>query len=387
MGDDVDINMTSMRGHMPDGTTFEDIVKVFGEPQERSVDAIRWSGLIDGDVFTIYSHPAISNGLEFTKGGDWHIGGHVDGIGSRVLEYFIVEQPIPLKSFEPEFKLSSPNASPYTVKMGGNPTGSSLVGYFPEGTTYDELVSVFGEPTRLGSGDNKVQAEWIGEIDGDMFTIYDYKAYGYDLDDITDWHIGGYDDAVKDKLIDHFLIMLGHKKSPGPKSFEPEFKLHADDDEGKMCPCCERTWSENGRSTLEYVYDWDLYDMDLFLAKGYSSMITCDRCGCEWTDLWDQEKGADYRIIERDITYDGSKVKEYVSEFQLHTDAEAFKLSAGKEHVTANGIYYEVVTKKIVDNKTTRYTVRRPGEKTQYIIYRYKQKYKPDKWSEPFTFF
>jgi len=77
------------------------------------------------------------------------------------------------------------------VKMGkADLTDTGLSGYMPEGTTYKQLVKVFGKPQNGLSGDGKVQAEWTGRINGLDFSIYDYKS------DVkpqanTDWHIGG----------------------------------------------------------------------------------------------------------------------------------------------------------------------------------------------------
>lgn len=86
--------------------------------------------------------------------------------------------------------------------------GTSLVGDIT--TTYDKLVSVFGEPTfgMADSIDGKVSAEWVIIFDdGTVASIYDYKYHSsaeckeYDPEcDCTtpplhpyDWHIGGKD--------------------------------------------------------------------------------------------------------------------------------------------------------------------------------------------------
>lgn len=57
--------------------------------------------------------------------------------------------------------------------------------------SYDSLVKIFGEPHRL-CGD-KVKAEWVLKFDdGTIATIYDWKEYDTPLEDIREWHIGGY---------------------------------------------------------------------------------------------------------------------------------------------------------------------------------------------------
>jgi len=71
---------------------------------------------------------------------------------------------------------------------------TSLCGYVE--TSYDRIVEVFGEPTYLGSGDDKVDFEWnIKFDDGVVATIYNWKDYdgGWKamLTDNYCWHIGG----------------------------------------------------------------------------------------------------------------------------------------------------------------------------------------------------
>jgi hypothetical protein len=68
-------------------------------------------------------------------------------------------------------------------------------------TSYFELVEVFGEPDLQGSGDGKVQAEWIIEFeDGKVATIYDYKEYETSVEFVTDWHIGGKDSTIAPRV-------------------------------------------------------------------------------------------------------------------------------------------------------------------------------------------
>ena len=77
-----------------------------------------------------------------------------------------------------------------SVQMGAESTGTSLQGYMPEGTSYDDLIKVFGDPLEYDGTDGKIQAEWCGKISGLVFTIYDYKS---DVEPRlnTNWHIGG----------------------------------------------------------------------------------------------------------------------------------------------------------------------------------------------------
>jgi len=87
------------------------------------------------------------------------------------------------------------------VQMGaGSPSGTGCQGYMPEGTTYEELVRVFGTPQITSSLDGKIQAEWFGKINGLQFTIYDYKS-PVEPERNTDWHVGGRYDMIPTLLI------------------------------------------------------------------------------------------------------------------------------------------------------------------------------------------
>jgi len=77
------------------------------------------------------------------------------------------------------------------VEMGGvSHIGTGCQGYLPEGTMYEDIVRVFGQPQLGRSLDGKTKAEWVGRINGLVFTIYDYKS-SLEPERNTDWHIGG----------------------------------------------------------------------------------------------------------------------------------------------------------------------------------------------------
>lgn len=77
------------------------------------------------------------------------------------------------------------------VEMGGvSHDGTGLQGYLPEGTRYKDIVRVLGKPQHGKSPDGKIKVEWVGRINGLVFTIYDYKSR-VDPKRNTDWHIGG----------------------------------------------------------------------------------------------------------------------------------------------------------------------------------------------------
>ena len=81
---------------------------------------------------------------------------------------------------------------------------TTLQGFMPDGTTYDQIVKAFGEP-KAQTDNFKTDVVWAGYIDEMPFTIYNYKtgkAYleeqGKNVEAMTgsDWHIGGRDVAV-----------------------------------------------------------------------------------------------------------------------------------------------------------------------------------------------
>jgi len=77
------------------------------------------------------------------------------------------------------------------IEMGDvSHDGTGCQGYLPEGTRYEDIVRVFGTPQLGDSPDGKIKAEWVGRINGLVFTIYDYKSK-LDPQLNTDWHIGG----------------------------------------------------------------------------------------------------------------------------------------------------------------------------------------------------
>jgi len=80
--------------------------------------------------------------------------------------------------------------------------GTSLQGTI--NTSYDRLVSLFGEPiTRFG--DDKVQVEWAVKFDdGTLATIYDSKE-DENPSRVTEWHIGGFSKAAVYNVIDEVI--------------------------------------------------------------------------------------------------------------------------------------------------------------------------------------
>jgi len=73
-----------------------------------------------------------------------------------------------------------------------------------DGIYYRDLVNKLGEPSVIGSGDDKVQYEWIMKYDGEIFTIYDWKTYDaeYTEYELDTWSIGG--NSRSSKIVDNF---------------------------------------------------------------------------------------------------------------------------------------------------------------------------------------
>jgi len=101
----------------------------------------------------------------------------------------------------------------FTKAMESN--GTHLQGNV--GATYQELVEVFGEPTRFEwseESDNKVDAQWAIKFeDGTIATIYNYKnglnylgAEGKRVTQISMWNVGGHNERsvtlVNDEVIE-----------------------------------------------------------------------------------------------------------------------------------------------------------------------------------------
>lgn len=86
-------------------------------------------------------------------------------------------------------------------------TGTHLQGYIS--TTYENIVSVLGKQHHNGD-DYKVDAEWALKFeDGTIATLYNWKNgknycgdEGCDLEEITEWNIGGHSPRAVELLTD-----------------------------------------------------------------------------------------------------------------------------------------------------------------------------------------
>ena len=80
---------TGFVGRMPDSTTYKELVRVFGKPQQGlSADGkiqAEWTGSINGLPFTIYDYKSEAEPKANT---DWHIGGRNKLTMCLLIAYF-----------------------------------------------------------------------------------------------------------------------------------------------------------------------------------------------------------------------------------------------------------------------------------------------------------
>ena len=76
---------------------------------------------------------------------------------------------------------------------------------------YSVMVEIFGEPNGQ-CDDYKTDVEWCGELDGDVFTIYNWKnGYNYRggkgiaVKDMTEWHVGGIKESIGLRIKQYIL--------------------------------------------------------------------------------------------------------------------------------------------------------------------------------------
>ncbi|MDO8609251.1 MAG: hypothetical protein Q7R95_01765, partial [bacterium] len=73
-------------------------------------------------------------------------------------------------------------------------------------TTLTNLLDTIGQPSNIGSGDNKIQLEWVFVDKEKTITIYDWKE-NTPIHKIECWHIGS-KNITTDEIIS-FLIFIG----------------------------------------------------------------------------------------------------------------------------------------------------------------------------------
>ena len=94
------------------------------------------------------------------------------------------------------------------VTMGGvSHNGTGCQGYLSEGIRYEDIVRAFGKPQFGNSPDGKIKSEWVGKINGLVFTVYDYKSR-LDPERNMDWHIGGKTKLAAELVCLYFLKVM-----------------------------------------------------------------------------------------------------------------------------------------------------------------------------------
>ena len=90
-----------------------------------------------------------------------------------------------------------------------NVGGTFLQGYIK--ASYEQLVKTFGEPHDPNGDNYKTDVEWAFEFaDGTIATLYNWKngknylgeAEGLELNDIYEWHVGGFSEKAVAKLLE-----------------------------------------------------------------------------------------------------------------------------------------------------------------------------------------
>jgi len=77
-------------------------------------------------------------------------------------------------------------------------------------TTRNDLKRVLGKPHYVNrDSDEKVQHEWILEIDGHVFTVYDWKEYrNVKASEPIEWHIGAKSSLVASHAQEELIELL-----------------------------------------------------------------------------------------------------------------------------------------------------------------------------------
>ena len=90
-----------------------------------------------------------------------------------------------------------------------NVGGTFLQGYIK--ASYEQLVKTFGEPHDPDGDNYKTDVEWALEFaDGTIASLYNWKngknylgeAEGLELNDIYEWHVGGFSEKAVAKLLE-----------------------------------------------------------------------------------------------------------------------------------------------------------------------------------------
>jgi|TARA_R110000764_G_scaffold19788_2_gene51504 hypothetical protein len=106
--------------------------------------------------------------------------------------------------------------SKYMTTDGVNTNGSSRVGSLNH-MGYKDIVKRVGPPTiNYDGAHDKVNVEWIFKVNGDIFTLYDYKSWSetYTFDLLNHWSVGGFENTDENMqiLIDYLVLWTDQAK-------------------------------------------------------------------------------------------------------------------------------------------------------------------------------
>tara|TARA_R110000737_G_scaffold114031_3_gene147090 strand:+ start:1888 stop:2259 length:372 start_codon:yes stop_codon:yes gene_type:complete len=106
--------------------------------------------------------------------------------------------------------------SKYMTTDGVNTNGSSRVGSLNH-MGYKDIVKRVGPPTiNYNGAHDKVNVEWIFKVNGDIFTLYDYKSWSetYTFDLLNHWSVGGFENTDENMqiLIDYLVLWTDQAK-------------------------------------------------------------------------------------------------------------------------------------------------------------------------------
>jgi hypothetical protein len=93
--------------------------------------------------------------------------------------------------------------------------GTSFHGVTIEATV-EELTAAFGPASMIdNTGDDKVNYEWCLQLDGEPFTIYDWKEYRpIHPTEVIEWHIGGKSQAQTSRACQAISNVLDQSEKP-----------------------------------------------------------------------------------------------------------------------------------------------------------------------------
>lgn len=122
---------------------------------------------------------------------------------------------------ESESGIKEQKETNFSIEITNDPKtlkGTSADGYCDSGITYEDLVKIFGEPIKYDHEENyKTQVEWIGLLDGKVFTIYDYEGHNYKpVEELEgdDFHIGSKRGGMSD-LINEYISLKKQEQNSG----------------------------------------------------------------------------------------------------------------------------------------------------------------------------